>query len=94
MAQISAFLGLEYEAGMIAPHDDRSERMTDGLHPESRMIGDMKFHQHRTIDAGVADLWKGAYDTDFLSPEAWRIAAVLGYEQTIAEARDRKEFVL
>jgi hypothetical protein len=94
MAKVSAFLGLEYEAGMIAPHDNQNARMTDGVHPVSRMIGDMKFHQHRTIDAGVAELWKDAYDTDFLSDEAWRIAAVLGYDQTIADARDRKEFVL
>ena len=94
MVDLSAFLGLDYEPGMIAPHDDPSKRMTDGIHPVSRMIGDMKFHQHRTIDAGVAELWKDAYDTDFLSDEAWRVAAVLGHGQTIAAARDRKEFVL
>lgn len=94
MQDVSAFLGLEYEPAMIAPHDDQTARMTDGVHPVSRMIGDMKFHQHRSIDAGVADLWKEAYETDFLSDEAWRVASALGYDQTIADARNRKEFVL
>jgi len=94
MQDMSAFLGLEYEPAMIAPHDDQNGRMTDGVHPVSRMIGDMKFHQHRGIDAGVADLWKEAYETDFLSDEAWRVASALGYDQTIADARNRKEFVL
>ncbi|MFQ5567395.1 MAG: sulfotransferase, partial [Paracoccaceae bacterium] len=94
MMGVSAFLGLEYEAGMIAPHEDRRSRMTDGIHPVSRMLGDMKFHQHRGIDSRVADLWKDAYDTDFLSDQAWRVAGALGYCQTIADARDRKELVL
>ena len=69
---------------MLEPQRDRQERMTDGIHPESRMIGDMKFHQHRTIDAGVADRWKSEVRTDFLSDETWALAATLGYERDAA----------
>src|SRR6185369_16449783 len=40
-------LGVEYEPSMAQPYERRRERMTDGPHAESRMLGDVKFHQHR-----------------------------------------------
>ena len=30
------------------------------------MLGDMKFHQHETIDAGAAELWRQQYRTDLV----------------------------
>ncbi|GMU70839.1 MAG: hypothetical protein AMXMBFR42_03060 [Burkholderiales bacterium] len=76
------FVGVPFDPAMLEPHADRRARMTDGVRPESRMIGDMKFHEHRTIDASVADLWKREYHDDFLSGAAWDVAASLGYEET------------
>jgi hypothetical protein len=32
--------------------------MTDGIHPLSKMLGDVKFHEHKTIEAGIADRWQ------------------------------------
>ena len=32
--------------------------MTDGLHAESRMLGDVKFHQHGGVDAAAAERWR------------------------------------
>lgn len=92
MSDLSGFLGLEFEPGMLQPHADERERMTDGIYPASRMIGDMKFHQHQTIDAGAAALWKQHYQTDFLSQTGWELAAVLGYDETLSKATDREDF--
>lgn len=77
---------------MLNPHQNTRKRMTDGIHPESRMIGDMKFHQHKKIDSNAADLWKHHYQTDFLSDETWKTANALGYDQTIAKSKGRTEF--
>ena len=57
---VSEFLGLEYEAGMSEPYRERAERMTDGVRAESKMLGDIKFHEHRGIEAGVGDRWRAA----------------------------------
>ncbi len=87
--ELCRFLGVPFEPAMLDPQRDRRERMTDGIHPESRMIGDMKFHQHRTIDAAVADRWKREVRADFLSDEAWALAATLGYDRAAAESAER-----
>ena len=34
--------------------------MTDGLHAESRMLGDVKFHGHGRVDAAAAERWREA----------------------------------
>ncbi len=73
------FLQLNFDARMLEPYADRQERMTDGLHSMSRMMGDPKFHQHHSIDATVADQWQQAYQDDFLMEETWRLTDSLGY---------------
>lgn len=87
-------LGVDFEPAMLEPQRDRHERMTDGVHPESRMIGDMKFHSHRSIDASVADRWKLAYHDDFLSDDTWELASALGYDAPAASRGEREEFEL
>jgi hypothetical protein len=81
MEGICQFLGLAFEAEMLEPYKDPQRRMTDGIHRESRMIGDVKFHEHRGIEAKVADQWKQEYREDFLGDITWRLAASLGYER-------------
>ncbi|MFL6291180.1 MAG: non-ribosomal peptide synthetase, partial [Thermoanaerobaculia bacterium] len=46
--------GIEYHPGMAEPYKEKRSRMTDGLHAGGRMLGDMKFHEHRGVDAGTA----------------------------------------
>ncbi|HZS34488.1 MAG TPA: AMP-binding protein [Methylomirabilota bacterium] len=92
MDRLCAFLGLEFEPAMLQPHDRKPSRMTDGVHPVSRMIGDMKFDQHAGIVAEVAERWKQEYETDFLLDETWRLAGSFGYTETVASARNRREF--
>jgi hypothetical protein len=79
---------------MLNPQDDKKQRMTDGLHDVSRMIGDPKFHQFKRIEASVADQWKEAYETDFLSDATVQLAQTLGYRETVADVRGRDEIEL
>jgi len=87
------FIGVSPEAAMLKPQENKSQRMTDGLHSESRMIGDMKFHQQKNINAGAASLWKSYYQTDFLCDKTLVMAKSLGYEETIASENEMESFV-
>jgi len=73
---VCAFVGLPFEPSMLEPY--QGKRMTDGLHSESRMMGDPKFHRHQGIDAKVADRWQEARGA--LRAETLELAAELGYE--------------
>ncbi len=94
MHDVCARLGLDYAPDMIKPQGDQKQRMTDGIHAVSRMIGDPKFHQHKKIESGVAQTWKSAYEIDFLSDATVALAQSLGYTETVAQVRGRKEIEL
>jgi hypothetical protein len=91
MRDVCTRLGLDYAPDMIKPQDDKKQRMTDGIHEVSRMIGDPKFHQHKKIESGVAETWKSAYEIDFLSDATTRLAESLGYTETVASVRGRQD---
>ncbi|HSF39927.1 MAG TPA: amino acid adenylation domain-containing protein [Thermoanaerobaculia bacterium] len=80
LRRICSFLGIAYDPAMAAPYEAKSARMTDGLHAESRMLGDVKFHQHSGVDASVAERWREEYGEESLSDLARGLAARLGYE--------------
>ncbi len=73
------FLGLDYEPAMAEPYRDAPARMIDGLHAESRMLGDVKFHQHSRVDAGVAERWREELSEESLGEPARELARRLGY---------------
>ncbi len=77
---ICDFLGIEYHPAMADPYQEGGARMTDGVHAESRMLGDVKFHRHGRVDAGVAERWREELAEDFLGEPARRLAAALGYQ--------------
>ncbi|MGL5060428.1 MAG: non-ribosomal peptide synthetase [Microcoleus sp.] len=56
--------------------------MTDGIYAQSRMVGDVKFHEHQGINASTAENWKEYYTVDFLSDATWQVAESLGYEKS------------
>src|SRR6185295_13419718 len=62
LAEICSFLGIDPDAAMGDPYGAGSARMTDGPLPESRMLGDVKFLEHRKIDSGVAERWRERLD--------------------------------
>src|SRR3954447_8569102 len=81
LRRICGFLGVDFDPAMTQPYEKKAERMTDGIHAWSRMLGVVKFHQHSGIDAGVAERWRREYDQDFLGEPTWDLAAGLGYER-------------
>jgi amino acid adenylation domain-containing protein len=77
---VCEFLGLEYESEMAAPYQSQTKRMVDGIHPLSKMLGDVKFHQHSRVEASAADRWRQQLEAgDLLADETWTIAERLGY---------------
>jgi len=84
LEQLCNFLGVELHPDMLQPYKDGVQRMTDGIHAESRMLGDVKFHSHKGIEARVAERWKEEADPDNLAEETQAVAARLGYESEAA----------
>ncbi|HEX6292064.1 MAG TPA: amino acid adenylation domain-containing protein, partial [Herpetosiphonaceae bacterium] len=78
---ICRFLGLDFHPDMAQPYKDKKQRMTDGIHAMSKMVGDVKFHQHRGIDASISERWKQHYSEDFLGDLTWDLAERLSYRR-------------
>jgi thioesterase domain-containing protein len=76
---ICRFLNLEFHPGMLQPYLEKKKRMTDGVYSEGNMIGDPRFHRHKTINPGVADNWRKRYREDFLGEPTLLAAKSLGY---------------
>jgi amino acid adenylation domain-containing protein len=74
---VCAFLGLPFAPAMLEPYGPG--RMTDGIHPLAKMLGDVKFHQHRGIKAAVAERWQQAAGLGELGEPTWALAEQLGY---------------
>ena len=80
---LCAILGEEFDAAMLRPYEDGRRRMTDGLHAESRMLGDVKFHSHREIEGEVAERWRETPGEDFLGEPTWDLAVTFGYPRLV-----------
>jgi amino acid adenylation domain-containing protein len=79
MERLCEFLEIAYDPAMVEPYTSASERMTDGPHAASRMLGDVKFHQHRAIDPAVAESWRGELAEGDLGEPTRELAVRLGY---------------
>jgi hypothetical protein len=79
LAGVCRFLGLQLDPEMLEPYKEKQRRMTDGTHPLSRGLVDVKFHQHRGIDDGAADQWRQAGGEELLGDPTWELAESLGY---------------
>jgi hypothetical protein len=90
MQSVCQFLAIEFDNAMLQPYDKRRARMTEGLHKQSRMLGDLKFHHHKKIDDSVADSWKREYSSDFLGDVTWELARQFGYRSIHEEQAETK----
>ncbi len=81
MERLAAFLGIEFHPALLDPYDDTARRMTDGAHALSKMVGDVKFHEHRKVDPEAADAWRRDGWEATLGEPTWRMAEALGYER-------------
>ncbi len=78
-------LGLELDPAMVNPYQEGRARMTDGIHAEGKMLGDVKFLQYKGVEAGVAERSREA-QSDSLGEPTWEMAARLGYERPAPSA--------
>ncbi|GGA46198.1 hypothetical protein CYANOKiyG1_65190 [Okeania sp. KiyG1] len=85
------FIGLDFHVDMLQPYKEKKQRMSDSIDSVSRMVGDPKFHTHKSIDAKAADRWKEDYQVDFLAEETWQVAEELGYEKMNVTDNNREE---
>jgi amino acid adenylation domain-containing protein len=87
-------LGLPFHPALLDPYGDLERKMLDGVHGVSTPMGDTKFLEHRRIDPGVGEAWRGVEGDDFLGGVTWELAEVLGYpapgrgETTLPEGGD------
>lgn len=79
MMTLCDFLGIPFVEAMLQPYEEKQQRMTTGLYAEARMLGDVKFHSHKTIDAAVADRWQATAAETPLGDVTWDVAEALGY---------------
>ena len=74
------FLGIDLHPDMLEPQKDSSKRMTDGLNDLSKMLGDVRFHEHKGITADRAYSWKKSLSEDYLGEITWKLVEDFGYE--------------
>jgi len=83
---ICNFLGIDYREEMIKVFENSSKKMTDGIHPESKMLGDVRFFTHTGIDPLVKNKWQEQYKSEFLGDITIRLAKALGYLEDKVES--------
>ena len=79
MEALCTALDLEFHPDLLEPYKDQDRKMTDGIHPASTPMGDIRFHKHRVINPQVADRWKQVGTDNFLGDITWQLARSLGY---------------
>ncbi|MEO8070666.1 MAG: hypothetical protein ABI652_04645, partial [Acidobacteriota bacterium] len=77
MRAICESLGLEFDAGVLDPYRNKEQKALDGLHPQSKSMGDPKFHAFTAIMTGPAD---APWSVASLAAPTVELAASLGYD--------------
>jgi amino acid adenylation domain-containing protein/non-ribosomal peptide synthase protein (TIGR01720 family) len=78
-AELCDFLDIHFREEMLRVYQDTGSKMLDGIHPESKMLGDINFLKHKRIDSDVVEKWKHDYKEDFLGDITRQLARSLGY---------------
>ncbi|WP_111977559.1 non-ribosomal peptide synthetase [Algibacillus agarilyticus] len=78
--QLCKFIDLDFSSDMLDLYNNQQKaRMTDGIHQESTMLGDVKFHTHKQIDAAISERWRKKYNKAFLGQPTLDMAKIFGY---------------
>ncbi|HSF40181.1 MAG TPA: amino acid adenylation domain-containing protein [Thermoanaerobaculia bacterium] len=77
LREVCDWLEVPFDEQMLRPYEGR--KMTDGLHAESRLHGDPRFHEHRGIDPAVAGRWKEGVRLADLAAITRQQMAAFGY---------------
>ena len=73
-------LEIPFHEGLLDPYKDLDKKMTDGIHKDSRSMGDTHFDQKKKIEGKKAEDWKGVLEDNFLCEATWEVAQSLGYQ--------------
>ena len=79
MKSISSFLDVTFDTDMLEPY--QGLKMTDGVHPDSKMVGDPTFSNYTTIDPSVANKWNQKPLEGKINPYTRSLAKGFGYYQ-------------
>ncbi len=79
METVCGTFGLPFHPDMLEPYKNPEKKMLDGLHPQSKAMGDPKFHEYRGIEAKVAEMGSPTVANSVLSDSTWKLAEELGY---------------
>ncbi|MGH8791178.1 MAG: AMP-binding protein, partial [Stackebrandtia sp.] len=71
-------VGVDFDEAMLDVHGDQRARMSDGLQTGGKMLGDIKFHEHKGINPDPAQRWR-EHDAKALHPRTVAVARELGY---------------
>ncbi len=71
---------LPFHPDLLNPYKDVGRKMVDGIHRESKPMGDTKFLEYGEINAGAADAWRDFSDGAPLSDITWQLASEFGYQ--------------
>lgn len=94
MEKLCDLTKLKFCPEMIEPQKNKEKKMTNGLHAVSKMMGDPKFHKHKSIDPTVTSRWKDDMKESSLGTPAIAIAGKLGYNIAVLNTEKREEFIL
>ncbi|NJK56232.1 MAG: alpha/beta fold hydrolase [Pleurocapsa sp. SU_5_0] len=75
---ICEFLEIPFDAAVLTPY--QGDRMTDGVSDTAMSLGDPNFLKHQTIDAQLAEAWKGIKLPNALGAYTQQLAQQLKYE--------------
>jgi acyl carrier protein len=78
MMEVCDFLGVGYNEALLKPYE--IGRMTDGIHHESKSIGDPNFLKHQIIEESLGDVWRHVKFRVRLGGFARRVSRELGYD--------------
>jgi hypothetical protein len=87
LESLCEFLDVEFDEQMLEPYAEREKRMTDGIRAESKMLGDVKFHQYGRVEAGVSERWREQSGTLKTGAITRHLAEELGYASKETEIR-------
>jgi len=51
--RLCAALGIDLDPAMVNPYQEGRARMTDGIHAEGKMLGDVKFLQYKGVEGQI-----------------------------------------
>lgn len=92
MQRLCDFLEISFDTALLKPYDNAPARMTDGLHAQSQMIGDVKFEDHDSVHEQSVHRWKDFFSEDFLHPHTRELAQAFGYTDFQPGTDTREEF--